>query len=520
MIQHRFISFERRVPVGLLEAVALSTLLVATGAHAQAPTTTGPAAPATTEAAPPAPGEETPVSGPALGTDAQAVPEAAAPDTAPAPAAPAAAPAAAPEAAPVPTADAATEPGADPGAVDSATAEDELVAAAAAQEAAGTGPSLSVYGFADFTWTKFVNLKQSNVWYKRWSSFSVGNLNVYFAGDLGDNWRSLAEVRLLYLPHGVTQWSATGEQTRYDTTTGDYADINRPVRWGGIEIERAFLEYTPHELLGFRLGQWLSPYGIWNVDHGSPVIISIHRPYVVGEGLIPERQTGVELFGSLYVKATQLGYHLTLSNGRGPIDTYQDLDSNKAIGGRLFAKNDSLLGTLTVGMSGYRGKYTDSTGTFQAGDGGAFEWVEAPTAQYDELALAADLKWEWNNVLVQGEALLSDTAYEDSVRPVDFFAMSGPPGFTPDNRRRGFYAYGGYRTPWLNTMPYVGGEYYYIGKHSPMLSKLTVLWGGLNVRPTARVVLKAQYKHVRNAKPPVGPRTLYNVIETQAAWSF
>jgi hypothetical protein len=401
---------------------------------------------------------------------------------------------------------------------EAASIESELAAGAAAE--AGKGPMFNIYGFADFTWTKFIGLKESeaNDWFKPWSSFSVGNLNVYLAGDLGQDWRSLAEIRFLYTPHGVTSLNAAGENERFDGTATDYADLERPIRWGGVEIERAWLEYTPHESLGLRVGQWLSPYGIWNVDHGSPVIISVHRPFVVGEGLIPERQTGLQLYGSFYADATQLGYHLTLSNGRGPIDAYRDLDANKAIGGRLFAKNDSLLGTLTVGVSGYRGKYTDLTGSYGAGPDGAFQYVQTVTNQYEELALAADLKWEYSNALIQGEAMMSDTAYTDDVRPP--LPFSAQPGFTPDNRRWGFYGYGGYRTPWWNTMPFVGGEYYFIGNHSYVPST-TAFWAGLNVRPIPRVVLKAQYKHVTSGKLPDGPDPVkYNVVEAQAAWSF
>src|SRR5690606_9592937 len=101
---------------------------------------------------------------------------------------------------------------------------------------------LNIYGFADFAYTKTLSGDMS---FGR--GFAVGNLNVYIGAELGDGWRALSEVRFTYLPHGsyaLTAEAFTEEAIPLNTTVGDYADYSRPLRWGGIEIERAWLEYS------------------------------------------------------------------------------------------------------------------------------------------------------------------------------------------------------------------------------------------------------------------------------------
>jgi hypothetical protein len=438
---------------------------------------------------------------------------------APAPEAPAAAPAAVP---------AAEKPAAPDEAKANAAADAaaEAAAAAATSEAIASKGSeeadavkLNLYGFTDFTYsTQLGNFQLASPY----SSFAVGKLNLYAAADLGSGWRSLAEIRFMYLPNGQPPASNTfPPPARLDTSVGDYTDLNRPVKWGGVSIERAWLEHTFHPALTVRVGAFLTPYGIWNVDHGSPVIIGVRRPYIIGEGLFPEHQTGVELYGSWNLGPSQVGYHVTLSNGRGPIDSYQDLDSNKAIGGRLYFKHDSSsFGTLTVGTSGYKGTYTDSSHTI-APDPVTGKWVGSDpiAAQYKELSLAADVKWELGGLLVQSELVMNDRAYPDDKRPPLYPVAGGPPGVTPDNRRVGIYGLAGYRFPFLGIMPFWGAEYYDVGVYS-FSGPVGATWGGLNVRPTARVVLKAQYTYSWFAKwqgPDLGH---FNGLDLQAAWSF
>lgn len=385
------------------------------------------------------------------------------------------------------------------------------LSAAAASTAASSERSIDLYGFADFTFGAPIGKRTIG---PSQTTFAVGNLNVYLASQISQSWRSLIEVRFLYLPHGTVPPSSPNA-ARTDTSAPDPADVNRPVRWGGVEIERVWVEHFISEALILRIGQWLTPYGIWNVDHGSPTFIPTIRPYVIGDGLIPERQTGIEARGSVFIDATKLGYHLTLSNGRGPIDAYQDMDANKGVGGRLFVQNDSLLGALALGVSGYGGTYTDRPPPLVI-----FDPVEgliandAVSVRYRERALAVDLKWEWEGWLLQSELVLSDLAYADRARPSNpGRTPGGPPGFAADQRRLGAYGLLGYRTPWWSTMPYLLLSQYDGG----LVSNVWAYIGGFNLRPEPNIVLKLEYTKVAFDGDDVPG---YQQFLSQIAWSF
>jgi hypothetical protein len=420
-------------------------------------------------------------------------------------------------------------PAASPAPAASADAEAEALALALAQDSGSDAANaavadveefkLNIYGFTDFTFTAMTN---EFAFGNPYSTFMVGNVNLYVGADLGSGWRALTEFRLLYMPNGnipADQFLAAAP-VRTDTTVTDPADFGRPQRWGGVEIERAWIEYSAHPLLTIQAGQWLTPYGIWNVDHGTPVIIGVRRPYVVGEGLIPERQTGVQIYGAYLAGTTEIKYHLALSNGKGPTDAYQDLDKNKAFTGRLQISNESPIGTFTLGGTVFTGRFTDRFSRFYVSPTGQLgtEWISR--ARYDELGIAADLRWVWNDLTLQGEFINRDTIYGDfPTRPVPLPLPGAPNGFIPDYRSTGWYVMGAYRLPWLNVMPFFGGESYHSGQAS--IGDAGAIWGGLNVRPIPRVVLKFQFTQsfFLDDTSFVGDNG-FQGIDFQAAWSF
>lgn len=379
-----------------------------------------------------------------------------------------------------------------------------------------SGMELQLYGFADVGYRQFV-LDARSPWRAFLpdnGSFVVGNLNLYLSSSF-DAWRSLLEVRFLYLPNGSFSWDNIGAAYP-ETNTADPAENFRQLQWGGIEIERAWLSYELHPLLTIRAGQWLTPYGIWNVDHGSPTIIAVTRPHTVGEALFPERQVGIELSGALSSGAHRFGYHATLSNGRGPFAYYFDLDDNKAVGGRVFWES-SVLGQLTVGASVYFGRSTSAKLQLVPDADRVIRRDALITSQYDELSLAGDLRWIWGDLTVQGEIITNQRKYTPAGRP----RLARLPGFVPDETPWGAYALVAYRLPLFGLMPYFSAEYYNYWTDSLMLRSLTGYIAGINWRPHPRVTLKVEYQ-VYSFQSSESPFTQHDIgsFNTQAAWAF
>ena len=350
---------------------------------------------------------------------------------------------------------------------DDATAIDALLSAEESvdKEASESNP-LSIYGFADFTFRQFL-IGENNRWslyYPRQSSFSVGNLNVYISKEVSARLRSMAEVRFLYLPNGSEQLEGL-QFVRVDTSVSDYAEFDHRLSWGGIQIVRAWVEYTFHPLITVRAGQWLTPYGIWNEDHGSPTIIPTRRPYTIAQGLVPEQQTGIEIHGFMAMTdRIEVGYNLMVSNGRGPVSTYRDLDNNKSLGARVYVQGRGH-GEWRVGVYGGTDQATTTSSELVPNGKATYRRFKVDS-QADYLTFAMDARWAWRAFHIQTEGVISQIAYTPGARPASPEAslITGQPGLQPDLITGGAYLLVAYRTPWLGLVPAAHLEYFRFGR--------------------------------------------------------
>lgn len=356
---------------------------------------------------------------------------------------------------------------------------------------------LNLYGFADFgfildRWQKYVpGISQ------RSHTFFVGNLNLYIAKNLSARARGLAEIRFSFAPNGGR---ATNGQT-IDTSTDDVTNLGRPTQWGGIVLERAYLDYDLTETLTVRAGRWLTPYGIWNIDHGSPVIITTGKPYVIGEAFFPQHQTGLELYGHYDVSSsTRLTAHATMTNGRSSLDAIGDPDDRVAFGGRLELETSW---GLRAGASYYAGRAT---------------WIatSTPEISYREAAYGGDAQYDRDRLHLQAEVLIRDRHFA-SEADADLVAER----LTLDNRDFGFYALVGYRFPFLwNVMPFGYFEYY----EPANTANYDYAYDGnvgLNFRPTPSFVLKTMAQWVKFHDDAALFQGSYSIeLTAQAAWMF
>jgi len=353
---------------------------------------------------------------------------------------------------------------------------------------------LNVYGFASFLYRSRHPVEDHGPSDPSSKTFTVANLNLYLAKNLTENARTLIEIAFTFLPNGGRRT----DDTVIDTTVTDPTNYDRATQWGSIEIERAYLEYDLTDFLTIRGGRWLTPYGIWNIDHGSPAINPNGRPYIVGEQFFPEHQTGLDLFGSFGHEAFKLSYHATVSNGRGGADAQQDQDDKFAFGGRLELE---VPWGLRIGGSIYRGRYT-----------GLAPALGALPDTYLETAYGGDVQLDRGPLHVQGEIIARDRRHPTAAASL---------ATASDGRDFGYYAFAGYRLDRLwNVMPYTLFEEYRPADHT-LGEVLRAGNVGFNFRPSSSLVFKvnATWSAI-SAGMGLLAETTVREFNTQACWVF
>jgi hypothetical protein len=274
--------------------------------------------------------------------------------------------------------------------------------------------------------------------------------------------------------------------------------------------------------LTLRAGMFLTPYGVWNLDHGSPTVIAAQRPFVIGQALFPAHQTGLELLGELALSTQHsVGYYVTLSNGLGPVSDYRDLDANKAVGARGYFRYDGL-GELRVGGSVFFGTDTSAHQVATlASDGQHITYKQEINEQADVLAFAGDVQWRVAGLLLQAEIVTRQRRYHEHGRVGSLNPLANRYIAPNDTVAWGGYALMGYRFDWLGVMPFVLLETIDSTDAATAIRLRTRAFTlGLNVRPTDSLVIKLQYTEARFPDDNVLGSAPLRILQCQLAWAF
>ncbi len=335
---------------------------------------------------------------------------------------------------------------------------------------------------------------------------------VFGGPKLSSTLSTLVETKLTFTPVGyptsipvdaymggkLVQSSGTytrgGETVRAPLTLMEY-------RQNGLVIERAQVDWQPADWFAVRLGRFLTPYGIWNEDHGSPVLLGVDNPNIINWQMVPTWQTGLELYGSrMLTDSLTLDYAVTLTNGRGPIDEYKDLDSNKALGLRLKLVYSTDDVTLRIGGYGFTGRYTDQEERDYVQlrpdltlDSPAFGANLITTESYNEQTVTLDALVRYKGLKLFGEYARRRVIYSHApLEGDDDKMLSGVP----------------YNVP-LYYASYIGTAYYAVAAYEVNVSsildgaKVTPYIGFDRIEPNnvAPVQNNKQYRFGLNVKP-------------------
>lgn len=351
---------------------------------------------------------------------------------------------------------------------------------------------LRVYGFAEAGYQRIWAHKGSPLTVFNNAinagSFVLGNLDFYVDIHPLKDWRSLIELRVSNAPGGqITSFGGLGG--RYSELSTVYEDPNAPTplakMWGATTvIERAQIDWTPTQLFKVRTGYFFTPFGIYNVDHGAPTLITVGVPTFMAYQIIPQRQMGVMVYGNAFKGNWELGYHATVSNGRQTVTNFA-LDDSRALGGRLYANLEKDGTVFKLGVSGFTGSTRNRVVDIVSANPVRFN--DYSTYEYREWLLGADASLDIDRTRFRLEGFLRKVDHEPGKHePQDKSGRS----FQPNRYEQGAFAIAAHQLPWAGLEPYLAGEI----AHLPTgVGDLVVTpSAGLNIRFNASVMLKTQ----------------------------
>jgi hypothetical protein len=376
-----------------------------------------------------------------------------------------------------------------------------------------------IYGFTDMTISKYIPKKNSMSYgidkMDEKTNFSLDHFNLYTNFKPNKNVRFLAELSFQEKP--VTNKNVAGARYIIDApvfmyhsdsvwTVAQLEEKNKTQRgitvfeWGSFSVERALMTLNLNRYFNISAGKFITPAGVWNVDHGSPVILTISQPteYSYAE-IYPKSQLGIMEDGKIFIGDADLSYVVYLSSGRDNQSLHKVNDLS--VGGQV-RLNLPVLDECTFGISGYRGKVDlklrTAVSVMNTADFVKWDvkttYTDYDTVNYSEKVYGIDMRLRKYNLTFQSEWNYQDIANNRT-----------------GGAKTGVFAtyyilsYDAYKTDKLTMTPYGLFEYvkYYDEIKSPLANAYNIrtgyrkVMGGLNIRAYTNYGLKLEYNFTR-----------------------
>lgn len=192
----------------------------------------------------------------------------------------------------------------------------------------------------------------------------------------------------------------------------------------GISLPRVHADLLLRDEFNVRVGRFITPAGIWNVDHGSPAILTVSQPTQTASfPIFPESQTGLQAFGKAVFADQDFSYAGWVSTGRGGLSVLggsdygqdpQNLD-DWAWGAHL-QTDLSVLDGIRLGGTFHTGTIRETNEVMSipvvafnpttrqvSVDLSQATTTTTTTSYARELCYGLDTKIQWNRFLLQGE---------------------------------------------------------------------------------------------------------------------
>jgi len=183
--------------------------------------------------------------------------------------------------------------------------------------------------------------------------FNVEDIALLVYGDLTENTRFFLEIgaKELYLKKKEIEDDEDEKEDDEDEEDDEKETYIKEEKEFNInpKIERLYFDYLFNDYLRIRIGQFITPIGLWNPVHIPPLKWTLIDP-VTATKFFPRLTTGIKLFGLLPFQNETWEYSLFVQKTKNINENHDNIKTDDFIGGEVKKYFDNLLVGFSLGQ--------------------------------------------------------------------------------------------------------------------------------------------------------------------------